>query len=536
MARKYLDDAPSRERILNDINSYKTRWEKRIDENGNIFEIPISYRDTSVKTVPWNTNRQTRKRNTKPIVKKQKSTRYKSDRKTIYTPSSSSEDTTYEVQRGDTLGDILRRHGVSTDAKTIKRIARENGIADPNKIYVGQKLNLGKTTYSKTESTSTSGKTLKTANKVTPKATSKGAPKISSSSSPTVSSSPKTSTTSGTSNPYKSRDILANSGAYNFINPNIKEAAVTRGNQDDENIRRIFSLNSMNGNGMNYIADFANMSDEERYMSRYGVAPNYTTRKGEKQNTESNEAFPLNDVHRKGEQGLVETNPELMLFPGSRILGPIKQFKTIFDVAEKAAKYKGNKFLESNQRGMSNRLLESGPKGRANYTSSSRGESMFITTPNGDIVPINVRDVSYPQQQSFNLPSVRTHIFTGGPNGMGAVPVSYPKYMYPYNGSYDLDAMTALRNARSLRSAKPINPRTLPVPYNNSNFAENIVNRGKQFFNPTQSAKPATKPTTKPTTKATSTTKTTGRATKNGRVSNATKRKKVQQLQIPFNS
>lgn len=296
MARKYLDNAPSRERILNDINSYKTRWETSIDENGNSFEIPTLYRDTSVKTVPWNTNRQTRKRNTKPIVKKQKSTRYKSDRKTIYTPSSSSEGTTYEVQRGDTLGSILRRHGISTDAKTINRIAKENGIADANKIYVGQKLNLGKTVsdkdkikgkdtdktkdvskgvdkdagttkdvskdvskeVSKDKSSSVVSKDSVSISKYTPAIVKPDTisrdtisrdtiprDSVSRDSIPSYTVSPDKK--ADLSKSYAGRDFLAKYKSYERFTPSLKEAAsVKNGDWMDESIRRIFAVNSIN--------------------------------------------------------------------------------------------------------------------------------------------------------------------------------------------------------------------------------------------------------------------------------------------------
>lgn len=44
----------------------------------------------------------------------------------------------YQVKRGDTLWDISRRTGLS-----IQDIATRNGIADPNRIYAGQSLDLG---------------------------------------------------------------------------------------------------------------------------------------------------------------------------------------------------------------------------------------------------------------------------------------------------------------------------------------------------------------------------------------------------------
>ena len=42
---------------------------------------------------------------------------------------------TYTVKQGDTLGKIAQRHGVSTS-----KLAQENGIKDPDRIEVGQKL------------------------------------------------------------------------------------------------------------------------------------------------------------------------------------------------------------------------------------------------------------------------------------------------------------------------------------------------------------------------------------------------------------
>ena len=46
-------------------------------------------------------------------------------------------DSTYVVQRGDTLYSIGRRFGVS-----VWEIARVNGIADVNRIWVGQRLRI----------------------------------------------------------------------------------------------------------------------------------------------------------------------------------------------------------------------------------------------------------------------------------------------------------------------------------------------------------------------------------------------------------
>ena len=44
----------------------------------------------------------------------------------------------YQVKRGDTLWDLSRRTGIS-----IQDLATRNGIADPNRIYAGQQLDLG---------------------------------------------------------------------------------------------------------------------------------------------------------------------------------------------------------------------------------------------------------------------------------------------------------------------------------------------------------------------------------------------------------
>src|SRR5262245_46197818 len=50
-------------------------------------------------------------------------------------PAPAHADTVYVVQRGDTLAAIARRFGVSYQA-----IMQANGIANPNRIYVGQRL------------------------------------------------------------------------------------------------------------------------------------------------------------------------------------------------------------------------------------------------------------------------------------------------------------------------------------------------------------------------------------------------------------
>lgn len=45
---------------------------------------------------------------------------------------------TYTVKKGDTLSDIAKQYGT-----TYQELAKANGISDPNKIYVGQTLNIG---------------------------------------------------------------------------------------------------------------------------------------------------------------------------------------------------------------------------------------------------------------------------------------------------------------------------------------------------------------------------------------------------------
>ena len=44
---------------------------------------------------------------------------------------------TYKVKKGDTLSGIAKKYGT-----TYQAIAKENGIKDPNKIKVGQKLKI----------------------------------------------------------------------------------------------------------------------------------------------------------------------------------------------------------------------------------------------------------------------------------------------------------------------------------------------------------------------------------------------------------
>lgn len=47
----------------------------------------------------------------------------------------------YTIQRGDTLSELAKRFGTTTEA-----LARANGIADPDKIYAGSKLTVPSTT------------------------------------------------------------------------------------------------------------------------------------------------------------------------------------------------------------------------------------------------------------------------------------------------------------------------------------------------------------------------------------------------------
>ena len=46
-------------------------------------------------------------------------------------------ETIYTVKRGDTLSSIAKKYGT-----TYQEIARKNGISNPNKIYVNQKLKI----------------------------------------------------------------------------------------------------------------------------------------------------------------------------------------------------------------------------------------------------------------------------------------------------------------------------------------------------------------------------------------------------------
>ena len=60
-----------------------------------------------------------------------------------------SADKTYvTVQKGDTLGKIAQKYG---NGKTYQQLAKENGISNPNKIFIGQKIYLnGKSSTSTT--------------------------------------------------------------------------------------------------------------------------------------------------------------------------------------------------------------------------------------------------------------------------------------------------------------------------------------------------------------------------------------------------
>ncbi|VEI12524.1 LysM peptidoglycan-binding domain-containing protein [Trueperella bialowiezensis] len=53
-------------------------------------------------------------------------------------PQAAPAGTTYTVKAGDTLGKIARQHGVS-----VAQLSAANGISNPNRIYVGQKLTIG---------------------------------------------------------------------------------------------------------------------------------------------------------------------------------------------------------------------------------------------------------------------------------------------------------------------------------------------------------------------------------------------------------
>jgi LysM repeat protein len=54
-------------------------------------------------------------------------------------PVSPQGDEDYEIKKGDTLSGIAKRTGRSVEA-----ITRENKIADPNKIGIGQKIRIPK--------------------------------------------------------------------------------------------------------------------------------------------------------------------------------------------------------------------------------------------------------------------------------------------------------------------------------------------------------------------------------------------------------
>ena len=64
---------------------------------------------------------------------------------------------TYTVKKGDTLSAIAKQHGT-----TYQEIAKANNIADPNKIYVGQTLNIGGTTTQPNTSDGSSAATAET--------------------------------------------------------------------------------------------------------------------------------------------------------------------------------------------------------------------------------------------------------------------------------------------------------------------------------------------------------------------------------------
>lgn len=70
--------------------------------------------------------------------------------------SSSSSTITYTVKSGDTLSGIASKYGT-----TYQKIASDNGISDPNKIYVGQKLKIKKGSSSSGSSSSKKYYTVK---------------------------------------------------------------------------------------------------------------------------------------------------------------------------------------------------------------------------------------------------------------------------------------------------------------------------------------------------------------------------------------
>ncbi|QBP06957.1 endolysin [Virgibacillus phage Mimir87] len=76
-----------------------------------------------------------------------------SPKDTIKQPvSKPSNASSYIVKSGDTLSAIAQKHGTST-----KKLADLNGIKDPNKITVGQKIKIKGSTTSTTKTTSTDG-------------------------------------------------------------------------------------------------------------------------------------------------------------------------------------------------------------------------------------------------------------------------------------------------------------------------------------------------------------------------------------------
>lgn len=58
---------------------------------------------------------------------------FNTDKKTPVVPT-----TVYTVKKGDTLGEIAKNHGA-----TVAQLVKLNGISDPNKISIGQKIQLG---------------------------------------------------------------------------------------------------------------------------------------------------------------------------------------------------------------------------------------------------------------------------------------------------------------------------------------------------------------------------------------------------------
>ena len=77
----------------------------------------------------------------------------------------------YTVKKGDTLSAIAKQYGT-----TYQEIAKANGISDPNKISVGQKLTIGgSTSGNKTAAASTKTPTSDTQQKTPAAAPSTGA-------------------------------------------------------------------------------------------------------------------------------------------------------------------------------------------------------------------------------------------------------------------------------------------------------------------------------------------------------------------------